>query len=703
MKTQHAFRKLTTRTMIALCGLFLLASTAKSHGTSSTWSFLGNGNWSTGTNWNNLTSPSTAADSATMNALVLGYTVNYDTGATGNLGTLTMANASLTTMVLNLQKSLALTTGGSMAGTLLGGTTQIQLNGNTTFTLNTGSNFMIGANTNTVVGGTYILANSGYTGTGVQVNGNLTFETANTVSNILGLTINAPVSLGAGGAIKVDSEASGGTLAIIAGNFTSSASANTVAATSSNGNATAGALLFQGATVNIGAGTAFSGFSDGTSSLSNGTNGVYFNQTSTGTQTIALGAVTGFGLRNSSSGGTMTALVSTTATANSVANAVDTFTFSSTASGDNTILKLGSNMNFAGGTYTTPFFYSLQNNMTATVDLNGYTYDATAGNAATTFSPTGTTASTSSYVAITNSGTSSLAGGNGVFKAAAFNLGGGADVGVGSGVILQATATGGVNDLGNKDASATTTINSGSTFYYSGSGTATLKSTNNRAVGNVLVGNGTLASTLQLGSTVTVAGTLTPNANATLDLNGNSLVLTGAASLSGSGTYTNSSASSTASITFAAGATGGLAPGGTGTAGSLSFTAATQPLTIKLANSTTTIDLLSPALGAGTYDTINLSNTTLDLTGGAINLNFGAGTYNGSIQLFSLANGATITGSLGSLTSNLGGAEILSLSSTGLLTFAAVPEPSTVILMCGGLLFLGGVCRRARKLSASLL
>ncbi|HEY8965197.1 MAG TPA: hypothetical protein VIM58_02065, partial [Candidatus Methylacidiphilales bacterium] len=419
------------------------------------------------------------------------------------------------------------------------------------------------------------------------------------------------------------------------------------------------------------------------------------------TQNVSLGAVTGFGVLNTSStAGTATTVVSSTATVGAVTNAVDSLTVSSTNANANTVVQLGSNLNFAGGSYATPFYFSLANNMTASVDLHGFSYNAAAGTASTVFSPTGSTAGTSSYIAITNTGGSSIAGNQGVFKAAAIDLSN-ADVSLGSGVIVQATVAGSVNDLGQKDAGATTNVNAGSTFYYNTAGTATLKSTNGRTLGAVQVGDGSTAATLRLGSAITAAGNVTAAASATVDLNGSNLVLSGAASLTGTGTIANTNASAASIVSFAAGATGGLSAAGSGTAGNLTFTAGTKPLTLQLANSTSTIDILSAGLGAGTYDTITLNGAGLDLTGSALNINFGAGTYNGSIQLFNLQNGATITGLPATITSNLGGLESLSLNSSGVLSFnvVAVPEPSTVVLGIGGSLFLCGVCRKARRLA----
>ncbi|HEY8965155.1 MAG TPA: PEP-CTERM sorting domain-containing protein, partial [Candidatus Methylacidiphilales bacterium] len=117
-----------------------------------------------------------------------------------------------------------------------------------------------------------------------------------------------------------------------------------------------------------------------------------------------------------------------------------------------------------------------------------------------------------------------------------------------------------------------------------------------------------------------------------------------------------------------------------------SFAAPTQAITLSLANSTSTFDVTSAGLGAGTFDTLSLSNVALNLTGGTLVINFGSGTYNGSIQLFTLTNGSTITGTLASLTSNLGASETLTLDSTGLLTFSAVavPEPPLFLMLGAG-------------------
>jgi len=688
---------LLSRPAIGAWVLLLLGTAGAAAQTTYTWSGANGSNWSAATNWGGSGVPS-AGDTANIADAASNMSINYDTGASGTLGTLNLTqSASAFTETLKLLTSLTLTGGGSIYS-LKGstGATTIQLNGTSTLTIASGASFTVGTNSSSLFAATgsqtnYISTASGYTGSGVLINGALNFVTAST--STVTLNESAPMVLGAGGTLNVDSEAAGGTRLVVMGNFTTSASANTIAATSSNGNAAKGLLYLQGSTVTIGSGTTFSGFNDGTG----GNFGIYFYQTAAGTQTVSLGSITGFGIRNASgTAATTVTKVSSSATSGAISNAIASFQFLTAIGGDSMTLQLGSNLNFVGGSYTTPFYFSLAGTaITSTIDLNGFTYDATAGTSTTTFAPTGTSATNSDYIAIVNSGASSISGGQGIFKAAAFGLGSGADVGIGAGVILQATAGGGVNDLGNKDATATTTIDPTSTFYYTGTGTAaTLKSTNNRTVGGILVGTGSSASTLQFKSAITAAGNVTPNAGATLDLGGFGLALTGSASLTGAGTITNSSTTTVSAITFASGATGGLSPGGQGVAATLSFTAPTKAITVSLANSTSVFDVTSAGLGAGTFDSLSLSNTTLDLTGGAFYINFGSGTYNGSIQLVSLANGSTITGSLASLTSNLGASETLSLSSTGLLTFSAVPEPSETVLLLAGAAALGVLARR---------
>ncbi|SDU29409.1 PEP-CTERM protein-sorting domain-containing protein [Verrucomicrobium sp. GAS474] len=692
--------------------LGVLAVPPASAQTTYTWSSTASTNWSTSANWGGAGVPGAGDTANILNTT--GSTITYDAGASGTLGTLNMTTAtgSGTTKLL-VSTPLTLTVGGSIYSTkastyetlTLSGTAALTIASGATFTVGTGSSSLISSSSiSTSTTTAYLNTASGYSGSGVVVNGTLDFITAASGSSTSAqLYVNAPVVIGAGGTLNVDTEsATYGTRTIIAGNFTTSASANTISASSSLSSAasTLGNLYLMGSTINIGAGTTFSGFADGTGGT---TPGVVFYQTAAGTQTISLGAVTGFTIRNAAgSAATIIEKISSTAVSNSVSNAIDTILFQTTSiAGDNMTLQLASNLNFAGGSYTLPFVFSLQgSSLTATIDLNGFTYDATAGTSTVGFSASGSSAGSSQYIAIVNSGSGSISSNQGIFKAAAINLGG-ADVSVGSNVILQASAGGSSNDLGNKDATSPTTIDSTSTFYYTGTGTtATLKSTNNRTIGGLIVGTGSSASTLKLASAITAAGNVTPSAGATLDLGGFGLALTGSASLTGAGTITNSSTTVASTVSFASGATGGLSPGGAGVAATLTFTAPTKAITISLANSTSVFDITSAGLGAGTFDSLSLSNTTLDLTGGAFVIDFGTGTYNGSIQLISLASGSAITGSLSSLTSNLGAAESLSLSSTGVLTFSAVPEPSTTALLFAGAGCLAWIAWRRRAARA---
>jgi len=675
----------------ALLGLVLLgAARGATAQTAYTWSPTSGTNWSTAANWTPSGAPS-AGDTATLSNLGAASTIGYDAGASGTLGTLNMVQtASAVATTLAVANSLTLTGGGSIYSTKASGYESIQLSGSAALTIASGASFTVGTNSASLVlpsssANEYITTASGYTGSGVLVNGTLNLVTG--AASLSSLYVNAPVAVGAGGTFNVDSETTGATRAFVLGNFTTSASANTIEATGAY--ASKSILYLQGSTIAIGSGTTFSGFANGTSNP-NGA-GVVFTQSTGGTQTVSLGAITGFTIRNLATASTTTTKLSSSTTSGSVGNAVDSLGFYSSGASDSMVLQLAGNLNFAGGSYTTPFYYTLTGGtsaataITATIDLHGYAYDATAGTASTAFAPTGT--SLYNYAAITNTGLSSIPGGEGIFKAASFNLAG-ADVGVGAGVILQATSGSGANDLGMKDGAATTTIDPASTFYYTGGvGTATLKtSTNSRPIGGLIVGNGSAASSLQLASAITAAGNVTPAANSILDLNGNTLTLSGSASLTGTGTVQNTSATASASVVFAGGATGGISPGGAGAAGTLSFAAPTQAITLSLANSTSTFDVTSAGLGAGTFDTLSLSNVALNLTGGTLVINFGSGTYNGSIQLFTLTNGSTITGTLASLTSNLGASETLTLDSTGLLTFSAVavPEPPLFLMLGAG-------------------
>ncbi len=172
-----------------------------------------------------------------------------------------------------------------------------------------------------------------------------------------------------------------------------------------------------------------------------------------------------------------------------------------------------------------------------TFDLNGYVYDASAAAGSGIWAPNqvGTQA--------TNSWTVASSSGTGTFRAGSFDLSGSnTDVTIGSNVILDAVLAGGTTDLGLKaGGSGTAAIDATSTFSFAVAGSHTLRVSGTyangsvRPIGNLLVGSGSSASTLILGSAVTTGSgsTVTVNKNSTLALGANNLNTNGTLFLDG--------------------------------------------------------------------------------------------------------------------------------------------------------------------------
>lgn len=112
-------------------------------------------------------------------------------------------------------------------------------------------------------------------------------------------------------------------------------------------------------------------------------------------------------------------------------------------------------------------------------------------------------------------------------------------------------------------------------------------------------------------------------------------------------------------------------------------------------SSTTTMELVSSALGAGSgFDQIALSGTGLSLTyGGALVIDVSLATQVGSYQLFT--GFSSQTGTFSSITFSQAEAAGTFDYSTGVLTLTAVPEPGTVALL--GFSLLGLLVFRRRK------
>ena len=228
---------------------------------------------------------------------------------------------------------------------------------------------------------------------------------------------------------------------------------------------------------------------------------------------------------------------------------------------------------------------------------------------------------------------------NGKIKAASFNLNQAhTAVNVGSGLVLQATGGNGTtSDLGSTNGG---TISTGSTFVYAGNaigrGVSAANLVSNRAVGAIQVQSGVL----NLNQTALTSADVTVNGGS-LDLNG-----------TGVGTLT-------------------LASG--------NFTMSSGTLLLSLGT---------------TFDQIVGSGGTFSLTGGTLAFDLGTGfNYANTYALFS---GFSSGSSSGITFSGLTG-YTASLSSGGVLSFNAVPEPPPLVPVALGTGFVLVAARWARR------
>ncbi len=628
--------------------------------------------WSAPTTWTPASGTGTAypgsdgintADTANIVNVPITTALTYDVGATGYVGTLNMTqNTTNVGTTLQLAQNLMLNQGGAITSSLNGNNLETVNLGNFTLTVGGAANLTLGlASATTLGGGTPITT----TGTGaVAINGTVTVASAVTLLE----TINAPVTLN-GGTITVNDNGSAvKNVLTLTGNFTSTGNAVLQA---TGANAAGATIVFQGASTTISAGTTTTG-SPTFSFLNAGA--------ATTTQTVSLGALLPNTLvRNGSTAGTITKIFSSSATSGTVGNAVDSILLQNQKGASSLVFTLGSNLNLAAS-QTTPFTFNLVNGSSSAVvqdniDLAGFAYNAAASTSTLAFAPAASTSAGSSQINIINSGASSISGGNGIFQAASFALNT-SDIGIGSGVILQASGgTGTVNNLG-LVTNGVTAINPASTFYYTGAGTtaspATLTSA--RTIGALTVGNGTTPSNLQLATAnLTTAGSVTVASGSTLQLGARTLTLS-AGNLMGNGTVAGTTAGAATTgnaVTFSG--TGGIAPGTVGTVGMLSLVG-TQAVTLA-SGSTSAFDLASGT----SFDqlTIGGGNVTL-VYNGTLALNFlnGYAPTSGTFQIVS--PDALASGNFTSITSNLANDSFAFNPTSGVLSITAVPEPATM-------------------------
>jgi hypothetical protein len=675
-----------------------------------TWGGATTGNWSTPTNWTPNGDPG-SADTANISNLTATTTVNYDVGAPGSVGTLNMLQTTSATAdtYLVLAQNFTINTGGTLYSTLgNGGSTgieQIDLGNSTlnigTFGATTASNatYTLGSTSVTTVVSSSAAniaftnastSGTATTGTGaVSINGTLVVANSST-SNGYSVAVSAPVTLAGGtstateAVLNVDNNITTAQTdrPYFLGNFTSTGTTlieatGTGASVTGSGNA----VYFEGPTTTIGSGTTFTGFT-GSGQIT----WVDNNLVETG-QTINLAAlVPSQQIRSANTAGTLgnvityTKTFTSTATSGAVSNAFNQLAFSNSKTYTYLNFVLGSNLNLAAS-QTSPFTFSLSASagIEDNIDLNGFSYNATASSSTVTLVPTGTTAGTNS-INIINSGASSISGNNGIFTAASYTLSG-ADVGIGSGVILQANGATSNNNLG-QQANGVTTISPSSTFYYTGAGTAAAPGslTSNRAIGALTVGIGPAASSLELVTTgLSVAGNVTVNSGSTLQVGGQTLMLTSTANLTGTGTVAGTTAGTASignAITFTG--TGGIVPGAVGTVGNLTLSG-TETLTLA-SGSVSAFAIMDANTADNSHLTLATGSTITLAYAGQLALTFLNGYTPATGTTFQIVDsGATTSGNFSSITSNLPGDSFSFVPSTGVLTVNSVPEPESWI------------------------
>ncbi len=310
------------------------------------------------------------------------------------------------------------------------------------------------------------------------------------------------------------------------------------------------------------------------------------------------------------------------------------------ASGMTNTLQLGSNI-ICLGVLDSTNYTSIGR---VVVDLSGYTLTlSTAG-----WAPDISTTNSSPWTIASSSGT-------GVFQARYFNLSStNTDVTVGANVVMQATLAGGTSELGLKATSGSGTISAASTFLYAATGTHTLKTTVARNIGNVQVGDGTVASTLALGSNINtdLSSQVNVQAGATLDLQGHTLSTGGVnigngANLAGSGVV-----SAPVNVNGGSIKSNGVSMGDTTFHGTSSVVGSATASNMTVADGATTVsgnatatNTFTVSAGAQLTNTGTTGANTVSVINGATLTN--NGTLNGTVNVSGLLNGTgTIKGAL---------------------------------------------------------
>lgn len=605
-----------------------------------TWNLGDTGGiWSTAGNWNPGTAPG-SGDSADLTDVTTGSrTIVYDSGASGLLGTLNINQSTAGAInILEIQKSLTVTNPITLGAS--GGTERIYLNPTNenvsltnNLTLNSGGQLYAAA---------YRISSSStssiatITGTLTIAGGSLTIQptmnnsAGNTATSAIGLNITNGLTMSSG-SIYIDNSSglAANVLNIsntvnITGGTISAAQAGTRLNLWGNSN-TLNLASFDYAKISI--------------NLANG------GPLTTLTTNQTLGAVyitgngaTAYGVK----------LITSTAVGTGI-GAITMSDINNTVAGSADTLRLGSNLTLnAGAAGPAAAGYSdvhESGQVNYAIDLNGHTFDLSAGANSGKWTPNKSTTS-----GVTNTVWEIMGSAGSTLKAGSFNFNtSGVTTNIRSNVLLVASgANSTANDLGGAG-----TIASDSTFRYSGSATtanpATL--TSSRAIGKLEVTSGAL----QLNSANAIQGATT--------ISGGTLILGSAASLGG-----------TPSVTL--GATGVLNTSAQAAFAMLS----SQPFTFTL-----------DAASTGTAGKIVAAG--LDITNAAVNFT-ALGTLDDGAYI--IASYTSLTGAAFASVTGLQAGYSIDYNYGGLNQIAVVPEPSACALILGGIL-VTSVFRRRRQ------
>ncbi len=540
-------------------------------------------------------------------------------------------------------------------------------------TINKGASLVLGSYTLTMTpdaSGSAVINNQGTFDVSGQTS-TYTVQNGQTIANIAG-TVKGNLNIADGGVVSmVPIGTSNQTGAAISGNVVMSGGQLIVYRGPVYGNGSPvylqGNFTMTGGTVNIGVASGgaaldnriyingnatISGGSIINSNGSNNTGGLFFNGATnsiTNLTTAYTGGVTLSGTINqtlavddsslspnatltirAASSGTLTRTVGST-TGHTLS--VYSLTFGEQASNSTVVLKLSSNLATTAASGAVNATWGVTNaNANYAIDTNGYNLNLTSNTAG--FNPLNVSGSSPVTWYLQNSGTSA-----GTISALGFVLTSATQVNVGDNVILKATGNI-ANNLGN---STSGTISASSTFWYTGS-SATVSS--GRTVGQVVVGDGTNASTLALGSNINtdLSSQVNVQAGATLDLQGHTLSTGGVnigngANLAGSGVV-----SAPVNVNGGSIKSNGVSMGDTTFHGTSSVVGSATASNMTVADGATTVSGNATATNTFTVSTgAQLTNTgttganTVAVAAGATLTNNGL--LNGNVNVSGLFNG----------------------------------------------------------------